>query len=100
MFTLIELTRSDWNYVGLGLNILADCIFFGSLYWGTWRIKSLKEKEKENDGWFFGKRSNPGFGYFRRLSRLWLLAKEKDVKNHDHPFAAGGRNSFVLHDVC
>jgi len=38
MFTLVELTSDDWNYVGLSLNILADCIFFASLYWGHWRI--------------------------------------------------------------
>ena len=42
MFTLVELTSGDWNYVGLSLNVLADFIFFGSLYWGHWRIKQCR----------------------------------------------------------
>ena len=49
MFTLIELTSDDWNYIGLSLNILADCIFFASLYWGYRRSQQDEVREEENE---------------------------------------------------
>ena len=42
MFTFIDLTDPGMNAIGLTLNIVADCIFFGALYWGH-----KKEKRKE-----------------------------------------------------
>ena len=47
MFTTIELARSDWNVVGLALNIVADCIFFGALYWGYKKEKIRGKNERD-----------------------------------------------------
>ncbi len=33
MFTFLELTYDDWNAISLGLNIVADAIFFGAMIW-------------------------------------------------------------------
>ena len=37
MFTLLELTNGDWNYIGLALNMVSDAIFFGALYWAYYK---------------------------------------------------------------
>jgi len=42
MFTILELTRPDWNAISVSLNVLADCIFFASLYWGHRRATGGK----------------------------------------------------------
>ncbi len=45
MFTFLELMRDDWNAIGLGLNVLADAIFFGSLYWAHVIAKNTIRKD-------------------------------------------------------
>tara|TARA_Y100000310_G_scaffold76527_1_gene73009 strand:- start:8 stop:157 length:150 start_codon:yes stop_codon:yes gene_type:complete len=46
MFTLVELLSDNMSWTQVKLAFLADCIFFGSLYWGYWRKRIKKEKEK------------------------------------------------------
>ena len=46
MFTLLELLDDNMSHNQVVLALIADCIFFGSLYWGVWRSKKEKEKNE------------------------------------------------------
>jgi len=41
MFTLLNYLDG----INLWLGVLTDCLFFGSLYWGIWRIRKQKKNE-------------------------------------------------------
>jgi len=45
MFTLLELLDNNMSRMQVFYSFLADCIFFGSLYWSHRIAKKAKEKE-------------------------------------------------------
>ena len=45
MFTLIELLDDNMSRTQVIYALIADFIFFGSLYWGAWRAKKSENVE-------------------------------------------------------